>query len=230
MNIYKQMLETIIEEMNGVLAKGANPSIDSEYSQWLNFLRQIHPDSALLKNQGALSDTDFSKEPRTLAQISEVVECAASEHYPIWRIQPKYVEAIVLEYERGKLKGECRDMGAPEMIEGFNGRVRGAVTDEGQFIAVDMDRCMDFSGKMGFLENAGFTVSEFIQFETEKIRTTSREKLEIHIQNYISRARSKGLNVDGAIIISDTGIDSTEQKFSSTRIAYVPSESILTNN
>ena len=124
------MLETIIEEMNGVLAKGANPSIDSEYSQWLNFLRQIHPDSALLKNQGALSDTDCSKEPRTLAQISEVVECAASEHYPIWRIQPKYVEAIVLEYERGKLKGECRDMGAPEMIEGFNGRVRGAVTDE----------------------------------------------------------------------------------------------------
>ncbi len=223
MNIYKQMLETIIEEMNGVLAKGANQDIDSEYGAWLNFLRQIHPDSSLLKNQGALSDTDFPKEMRRLSTIQELIELAASEHYPIWRIQPKYAEALILEYEKGKLKGEeHRDKGAPETIDGFTGRVRGALTSEEQFIATDVDRSMDFMKKNGFLEHAGFTVSEFIFFETEKIKKTAIGNLETHIHNYISKAGHNGLNVDGVVVISDTAIGAVDPPFSNTRIAYIP--------
>ncbi len=223
MNIYKQMLETIIEEMNGILAKGDTHSVvDSEYGQWMNFLRQIHPDSHLLKNQGALSDTNFSKEMRRFTAILEVIELAAAEHYPNWHIQPKFSEYAVLEYEQGALKAEQRDMGVSQAVEGFTGRIRGALTSEQQFIATDVDKEMDFLKKMGFLEHAGFTVAEFIHFPTAKIRDTSVGNLQTHIHNYISKAQEKGLNVDGAIIVSDTPIGAADKKFSSTRVAYVP--------
>ncbi len=228
MNTYISMLEDIIDEMNKALFKGASEFTDSDYGRWLDFLRTVHPDSDLLRSDGRLLDTDFNRDMKKFSEMDKVMEIAEIEKYPTWYVQPKFREAIVLEYEKGELRQTNVDArGIPEKIQDFTGKIRGAIAT-GKFVAVDMDRRMEFPMKMDWLEQAGFATADCLLFPTDKIPMMSSGTAEITIHNYISKAEFNGLNVDGVVIISNTQIGSIEGIFSKTRIAYCPT--LFTSN
>ncbi len=241
MNRYSLQLEQIIKEMNADIASGRTDAVNSDYSLWLNFLKQIHPESELLNGQQQefSGDPSFGKDPKQFFDIREIMMLAEAKQYPVWFIQPRFNEVFILEYERGMLKNMFLNRNGnmetqtireapsiPKTIEGFNGRISGSLyqdeTNESKFIASDVDRIMSFSQKMELLKNAGFMIAEFVLFPTNKIPTISSSKLETFFQNYISKAQIQGLNVDGVVMISDTPLVTEDRRVHSMRIAYAP--------
>ena len=222
---YILQLEQIIKEMN---------TADTDYLLWLNFLKQVHPQSELLKGQHQeLSvDPNFGKDLKQFSDIREIMILAEAKRYPVWFIQPKFKEGLLLEYEQGELKkmDMNTERSVPKTIRGFTGTISGASCrnerDEPQFIANDVNRTMSFSQKMELLRNVGFTIAEFVLFPTNKIPTISSSKLEMFFQNYISKAQIQGLNVDGVVIISDTPLVTEDSRVHNSRIAYTPIQAI----
>lgn len=228
MNVYTEMLEVIIREMNAALSSGKKDVVDSDYAQWLSFLKKVHPHSDLLKDHILLADADFNK-PLSVMSARGILLLAASLGYPTWYVQPKFKTSAFLDYAHGKfIANDDENMkGAPQFIESFTGRVGGTRVRDGTFLATDIDRNMDFRRKVEFLDTAGFRTAEYVLFPTERLVTMNSDALSTFLRNYISKAREEGLNVDGAVIISDAPIVS-DHGYSATRIAYV-SEELISN-
>lgn len=226
MSRYTMQLEQIIKEMN---------TADTDYLLWLNFLKQIHPESELLKGQQQEFSVDpyFGKDLKQFSDIREIMMLAEAKRYPVWFIQPKFKEGLLLEYEQGELKNMNMraEQGVPKTIQGFTGTISGSwcrnEINEQQFIANDVNRTMSFSQKMDLLKNVGLNIAEFVLFPTNKIPTISSSKLEMFFQNYISKAQIQGFNVDGVVIISDTPLVTDDNRVHSMRIVYAPIQSII---
>lgn len=87
MNIYIERLENIIRDMQSVLPK-------QNYLPWLYFLREIYPESELLK---ADDESSHAREPtveedsmkqKECRDIRELMILAEQNGYPLWRIYP----------------------------------------------------------------------------------------------------------------------------------------------
>lgn len=87
MTIYIQQLEGIIREMQVALPQ-------MQYQPWLHFLREVYPESELLKtNNGSpqAREPTAEKENRTIKEcfdIRELMMIAEQNGYPTWQIKP----------------------------------------------------------------------------------------------------------------------------------------------
>lgn len=236
-NTYTEILEQIIEEMKAAVRKGNAGVIDSEYRQWLDFLKQIHPKSALLKDE---SPTDLHA-PAKLKQytdVREVMQLAEIHEHPTWYIQPNFIESnIMLSYEEGVLQHahsmngngfeemEIALINIPHNVNQFNGKIFGTLSHEQTYIAYDVDTDIGFVQKMEFLKNAGFVVPDYVLFPTNKLITVSSSKLELSLINFISTAQTAWAKVDGVVIVSDTPLWSGGGGVNTKRIVFKPQRS-----
>lgn len=235
-NIYTELLEQIITEMKSALLGGNTGVIDSDYRQWLDFLRQVHPESELLKNNDAqqvlpvqnaravsalrIQSDDGLKE---YSNLREIMKLAAVHKHPTWYIQPHFAGSIAeFIYENEQLQNALGINGVPKVIERFSGAVYGVWLDEQTFIACDTDNKTNFIQKMEFLKNAGFTSPDFAEFPTDKLLTVSVSKLETSLMNFISSAQKSWAKVDGAVIVSDTPLFNESGGEDSHRIIFKP--------
>jgi len=229
MNTYTELLEQIIAEMKTALLGGHNTVIESDYRQWLDFLRQVHPASTLLKDndgqprammQGARDDPSGLK---AYSDLREIIRLAATYNHPTWYIQPHFTGSLTqFTYENEELQNAQAINGVPQSISGFSGTIRGVWVDEQTFIACDTDSKIDFAQKMELLKQAGFTTPDFVLFPTDKLLTVSVSKLETSLTNFISTAQNKWAQVEGAVIVSDTPLFSGSSETSSNRIIFKP--------
>jgi hypothetical protein len=243
-NSYTEIIEQIIVEMNASISSGRNDVSHSEYLLWLTFLRQIHPDSDLLKVRIQTpmprepNTSGLGKEQKQFSDVREIMILAETKKYPTWFVQPKFSKALLLEYDHGELQNVFLKQNGnwekterdtitciPKTIQEFSGTISGtcyqAEKGSQQFVANDVDRKIDFQKRMELLQNIGLTVAEFVLFPTDKIPTISSSKLEAFFRNYIAKAQEQGLLVDGVVIISDTMLVANEDK-DSNRIAFSP--------
>lgn len=213
MNTYTEILEQIISEMKTALVRNNDDVIGSDYRQWLDFLRQVHPESTLLKSESdrqILPVQNARDDPsdnglKIFYDLREVIRLAATNNHPTWYIQPHFTGSISeFIYKNDELQNAQAISGVPKVIERFNGKIHGVWLDEQTFIAHDTDIKTDFAQKMEVLKNAGFTTPDFALFPTDKLRTMHVNKLETSLINFISTAREKWAQVDGAVIVSDT--------------------------
>lgn len=93
MNIYIERLEQIIRDMESALPK-------QDYLPWLYFLREIYPESELLK---ADDESSRAREPtieegsmkqKECRDIRELMMLAEQNGYPMWRIYPCLKEGL----------------------------------------------------------------------------------------------------------------------------------------
>ena len=91
----------------------------------------------------------------------------------------------------------------PRHLDEFSGTVKGILNEQKNFIAYDLELVGNFLQKMELLKNAGFTISEYVLFPTDKIASTSSSKLEASLLNFISKSCEAGLKVDGVVMVSD---------------------------
>ena len=229
MNTYTQKLEQIILEIQESLPNN-NTINAAEYQLWLEFLRQIHPESKLLQEVNikgsTIKENDFDKDIKYYSDIREIMMLAENKKYPTWFIQPKFEEpTILLEYDQGELKSDSNGLKSiPNNIPGFTGKISGIVAHEkSSFLAGDITTQMNFLEKMKFLEQAGFETLEYILFPTDKLPTISSNKLEASLQNYMSTIQG-GVKVEGIIIISDVPLFTADNQFSGTRIVFKPKQ------
>jgi hypothetical protein len=237
MNTYVEFLEQIIAEMKVALSGGNAEVIESDYCQWLDFLRQVHPDSSLLKNAGgqpkAISPGAGDDQPdsglKAYSDLREIIRLAAAYNYPAWYIQPHFIGLITeFVYEKGELQNALAIQGVPKIIERFSGKIKGVWLDEQTFIAGNTDTKTSFTEKMEFLKQAGFIIPDFVLFPTDKLLTISVRKLEISLMNFISTARAARAQVDGAMIVSDTPLFGGDNGANPNRIIYKPLNLSLT--
>ena len=254
-NSYTELLEQIITEMKTALLGGTAMVVDSEYRQWLDFLRQIHPESTLLKNdiqKSSLSLQHVPVVPTAAVQVSAglqeyfdlraIIQLAAAHGHPTWYIQPRFTgQHAVLSYENGELKKvhdeDGREWGKdikellPSSI-GFSGTIYAAMmvhkTSNPVLIAHDLDSNLSFVQKMQVLNNAGFTTPDFVLFPTEKLLTVSSSKLEVSLANFISTAQKSWAEVDGVVIVSDSPVFKNDRGENSNRIIFKPTNLSLT--
>lgn len=221
-NSYTQKLEQIIVEMNAAVSNGSVDIATHEYQRWLDFLKHIHPESDVLKQKSAvIIDENFNKKVRILSNMQEIMRLAEKQRYPTWFIHPSCGESLVLEYEHGVLKNDTeKDRSIPKTLKGFTGKIHGVSSANSQFIAHDINTVMPFLKKMEILKNYGFTTTEFVLFPTDKIPTISSSKLIASFQNYISKARSDGLSVDGVIVVSDVPLFPVDNELSSRKMLF----------
>lgn len=203
-NTYADLVEDIITEMKANLPKEEHLLVGHEYFVWLDFLKKIKPNSKLL-----FLPQETIKE---YAEIGEIMILAETNKYPVWHIQPHFIEPeIVITYEDGELKkvnskdninmSEVWDV--PRHLDEFSGTVKGILNEQKTFIAYDLELVGNFLQKMELLKNAGFTISEYVLFPTDKIASTSSSKLEASLLNFISKSCEAGLKVDGVVMVSD---------------------------
>ncbi len=236
-NTYTEILEQIIAEMKSLLHGGNTIVIDSEYRQWLDFLRQIHPESTLLNNdrpvQNARADPTANIQSdnglKEYSDLRAIIQLAATLEHPTWYIQPHFIgtEAQFI-YENEELQNALAIHGVPKTIVGFSGIIHGVWLDEQTFIANDTDNKINFVQKMELLKNIGFTTSDFVIFPTDKLLTISSSKLETSLVNFISTAQKSWAKVDGAMIVSDTPLFSGDNSANSNRIIFKPNNLSLT--
>lgn len=112
---YTQQLEQIISEMNTALSSGQTHITNAEYEQWIEFLKQVYPNSHLLNptvTQTVVSpgttDQVLKKIPiptlRQYIDIREIMMLAETNDYPTWFIQPYFIGLMLtVSYERGEL-------------------------------------------------------------------------------------------------------------------------------
>lgn len=226
MNTYTQKLEQIILEIQ---ESSPNETVGAtEYQLWLEFLKQVHPESKLLQqvniNSSTVKENDFNKNIKCYSDIREIMMLAENKKFPTWFIQPKFEKpTTLLEYDQGELANDPGNLkGIPKKISGFIGKISGCSTPEkSSFLAGDINTQMNFLEKMKFLKNAGFETLEHILFPTDKLSTIPSNKLEASLQNYISTIQG-GIKVEGVIIISDVPLFTVDNQFSSTRIIFKP--------
>ncbi|KKS57032.1 MAG: hypothetical protein UV20_C0004G0128 [Candidatus Magasanikbacteria bacterium GW2011_GWA2_42_32] len=203
-NTYADLIEDIITEMKMNLPKEEHLLVGHEYFVWLDFLKKIKPESKLL-----ICTNGTIKE---YTEIGEIMILAETNKYPVWHIQPHFIELeIVITYEDGELKtvnskdninmSEVWDV--PRHLDEFSGTVKGILNEQKNFIAYDLELVGNFLQKMELLKNAGFTISEYVLFPTDKIASTSSSKLEASLLNFISKSCEAGLKVDGVVVVSD---------------------------
>ena len=237
-NTYTELLEQIISEMKAALLGGSSTVVDSEYRQWLDFLRQVHPESELLKSsseqlttpaQNARDDpSDDGLKP--YSDLREIIRLAATHDHPTWYIQPHFIgSTAAFTYENDELQNALALHGVPKAIDGFSGTINGVWLDEQTFIAYDADTKIGFAQKMEFLKKARFTTPDFAIFPTDKLLTVSVSKLEASLINFISTARVTWAKVDGVVIVSDTPLFSEDNNGTGVnRILFKPHTLSLT--
>ncbi len=206
-NTYADLIEEIIIEMKASLPKEEHLLIGHEYFVWLDFLKKIKPNSKLLSlPQGTIKE---------YTEIGEIMILAETNKYPVWHIQPHFtLPEIVITYEDGELqKVNSKDninmsevWDVPRHIPEFSGTVKGVLNDKKTFFAHDLEMIGSFLQKMELLKNAGFTISEYVLFPTDKIASTSSNKLEASLVNFISKSCEAGLKVDGVVMVSDVSL------------------------
>jgi hypothetical protein len=226
-NTYTDILEQIITEMKGALHSESTAVIDSDYRQWLDFLRHVHPESKLLENDNepeAVPVQNARDDPPTdglkvYEDLREIIRLAATNNHPTWYIQPHFTGSIAtFTYENGELQNALPINGVPKTIDGFSGTVNGVWLSEQRYIACDVDTKMSFVQRIDFLKITGFTTTDFALFPTDKLLTVSVSKLETSLINFISTARTTWAQVDGAVIVSDSPLFGGD----SNRIIYKP--------
>lgn len=232
MNTYTELLEQIVSEMKAALGGGNNDDvIESDYCQWLDFLRQVSPDSALLKDGGGQPKTIIQSARdgpadaglKTYSDLREIIRLAAAFNHPTWYIQPYFIGSTAeFAYENGELQNALAIQGVPKTIERFNGTIKGIWLDEQTFVACDVDIKTGFMEKVEFLRHSGFTAPDFVLFPTDKLLTVSVRKLETSLVNFISTARNTWAQVDGAVIVSDTPLFAGDNGTSSDKIIFKP--------
>ncbi len=236
-NTYTEILEQIIAEMKTALHVGKSGVIDSEYRQWLDFLRQVHPESTLFKNESVelalpaqtARDDPSSDGLKEYSDLRTIIQLAATHEHPTWYIQPHFIGSQAqFTYENEELQNALGIHGVPKTIVGFSGTIHGVWLDEQTFIAYDTDNETSFVQKMEHLKNTGFTTPEFVAFPTDKLLTISSSKLETSLINFISTAQKMWAQVDGAMIVSDTPLFSGDNSVNSNRIIFKPHTLSLT--
>lgn len=91
--LYIERLEQIIGDMQAALPK-------SDYLPWLYFLREVHPESVLLKTDDdvpqarELTEEIAQETVKECNDIREVMLLAEQNQYPTWFIQPNFREGI----------------------------------------------------------------------------------------------------------------------------------------
>jgi hypothetical protein len=142
---YTKKLEQIISEMQ---ALSHNEQVVAQDMQvWLEFLKQIYPDSDLLKqitptkyDQSRIEKT-LNYRMQTYVDIREVMVLAESKGYPAWFIQPHLIGLnLVLTYVDGELQQlvfedadnwevlPIHELGSiPKVISGYTGHIRGVL-------------------------------------------------------------------------------------------------------
>lgn len=237
MNTYAELLEQIVSEMKVALSGGNDDVIESDYRQWLDFLRQVRPESTLLKDNGGQPKTIIQSVRdgppdaglKTYSDLREIIRLAATFNHPTWYIQPYFIGSTAeFTYENGELQNALAIQGVPKTIERFSGTIEGIWLSEQTFIACDVDTKTGFLQKMDFLKQTGFTAPDFVLFPTAKLLTVSVRKLETSLINFISTARNTWAQVDGAVIVSDTPLFGGDSGTNSNKIIYKPPNSYST--
>ena len=95
MNTYTEILEQIVIEMK--------PS-DTDYHEWLDFLRRVYTESKLFKNDhheeapsmnNSRADPDKKVDsdsgPEEYSDLREIIRLAAVHNHPTWYIQPHFI-------------------------------------------------------------------------------------------------------------------------------------------
>ncbi len=228
-NTYTELLEQIVTEMEAAMHNDST-IIDSEYRQWLGFLKQVHPESRLLKDALAqealvLQSARADPELQEYSDLREIMQLAALHKHPTWYIQPHFSGApLQLNYENGQLK-DTRE-GIPSNIPGLNGILRGIWSNDSAanplFIAYDIDNDVSFLEKMELLKNTGFTTPDFALFPTDKLPAVSSSKLKTSLARFISTAQASWAKVDGVVIVSDTPLFGGNNNAMSKRIIFKP--------
>ncbi|OGM97913.1 MAG: hypothetical protein A2817_01740 [Candidatus Yanofskybacteria bacterium RIFCSPHIGHO2_01_FULL_39_8b] len=227
-NTYTELLEQIITEMKISILGGNGVVVDSDYRQWLDFLRQVHPESELLRSttaQAAVSASNARDDPNTDTKIytdlRSIIQLAATHDHPTWYIQPHFTGSIAgFIYENNELQNALPIHGLPKIIEGFTGTICGVWLNEQTFIAYGADGVMGFVKSQEFLKQAGFTTPDFALFPTDRLMALSVSKLEVSLTNFISTAQKKWAEVDGVMIVSDTSIFSGNKNEQNNRIIF----------
>lgn len=230
-NTYTELLEQIVTEMKSTLLGGNSTVIDSEYRQWLDFLRQVHPESELLNNSSEQStspaqnarDDPSDDGLKAYSDLREIIRLAATHDHPTWYIQPHFIGSIAaFTYENNELQNALPIHGVPNTIDGFSGIISGVWLGEQAFMACEVSNKNTFVQKMEFLKKTSFATPDFVLFPTEKLFTISVSKLEASLINFISTAREKWVQVDGAVIVSDTPLFSEDNGIAVNRIIFKP--------
>lgn len=234
-NEYTELLEQIVTEMEAAMGDDST-IIDSEYRQWLGFLKQIHPESVVLKNghgqESALAQSSRAdpiahispdQELRECSDLRELMQLAALHKHPTWYIQPHFAGSVLrLNYKNGEPEDVHDEI--PSNIPGFSGTISGTWSDDNvpnpSFIAHDLANDMSFLEKMKFLKKAGFTTPDFVLFPTDKLPTVSSSKLETSLAHFISTAQASWAKVDGVVIVSDTPLFGGSNNAGSKRIIF----------
>jgi hypothetical protein len=107
-NTYTKKLEEIIVDMRNAFDNGMSVMTDTEYKQWLAFLKQVYPDSELLRIAKPIATASVRAsgidELRVYEDIHEIMMLAEVQGYPTWYIQPHYIGLeVTLQYEQGVL-------------------------------------------------------------------------------------------------------------------------------
>lgn len=142
---YTQKLEQIITEMQALSSNEEEKTQDIRV--WLEFLKQIYPDSDLLKQFGPPKQDEPRAEKKLTyrmqiyVDIREVMLLAESKGYPTWFIQPHFIGlSLILSYVDGELQQlifeDVHDwqplpihelLSIPKVISGYTGEIRGVL-------------------------------------------------------------------------------------------------------
>ncbi len=143
--LYIQKLEQIIADMQAATTGVSPPEYD--YQAWLEFLKQVCPESKLLAAISTKPDTpspqlkNVTYSLQMFTDVREIMLLADTHEYPTWYIQPSYTGLIlILEYEQDMLTNilfedtgkwnelEIRSVTTiPKTIPGFSGKIRGTL-------------------------------------------------------------------------------------------------------
>jgi hypothetical protein len=231
MNTYTELLEQIVIEMK---------SSETNYYEWLDFLRRVYPESKLFKNdqrnemrltKNSRADPnnkiESADEQAYCSDLHEIISLAAVHDHPAWYIQPHFIGPMArFTYENEELKNALAINGVPKTIAGFNETVIGVWLDEQTFVATDIENQNSFLLKMERLKKAGFATPEFVLFPTEKLISVSVSKLEASLNNFISTAQKAWAKVDGVVFVSDLPLFGGGWDANSNRIIFKPNNQL----
>lgn len=122
---YTKKLEALVAEMNIALQGDEVLISDTEYNQWLGFLKQVYPESELVAaNTPQQTSVDALKESlaynlKIYDDIHDIMMLAEIQKYPTWFVQPHLTGlTIILNYQFGKLISiAVEDNGRLESLE-----------------------------------------------------------------------------------------------------------------